>query len=419
MKEHIFLDVNDGSCSKNLQIVINKDSQSKVNFGESLVANGVLASTPKGQLELKVNNYSILGKCPTEGFPFVQRQSYPPEYIRDFLHFRPRVSSYCSMLRFRHSATLAFHKYLSDHEYLNIHTPVITGNDCEGAGEVFRVQPNNERLLKQMGKPNISLEDSFFDKKSYLTVSGQLHLEAMAHGLGNVYTLGPTFRAENSKSPVHLSEFYMLEAEKCFVTSIGEINHLLEDMLKSVTTELLNKSEADIKNCRPDKSIDFKWLQKNQFPTITYAEALEILRKNEIKLKSPIREDDGLSKDQELFLTKHFDDSPIFIIDWPTSMKPFYMREKPLNSSLVDGVDLLVPTIGELAGGSLREDNYINLQRKLPTPDLKWYLELRKYGGITTGGFGLGFERYLQFILGVINIKDAIPFPRWAHNCSM
>lgn len=332
MKENVFIDINDGSCNKNIQVVLSNENKPNINFGASFQAAGILSETSKGQLELKVNSCEILGKCPiTENYPYTPRQSYPADYIRQYLHLRSRVSSFNSVLRVRNQASNSINNYLNDKGFIQIHTPILTSNDCEGAGEVFRVQPENIKILKQMKKENVPLEEGFFDKKSFLTVSGQLHLEAMSHGLGDVYTFGPTFRAENSKSPVHLSEFYMLEVEKAFVDSIHDICSFLEDMTKSVTNEILMKSESDVINARlknsNEKLLDnFSWIEKI-FPIISYDDAISILEKNKSFLKQPINKSSGLAKDHELFLVKHFD-APIFVVDWPSEMKPFYMRHK-------------------------------------------------------------------------------------------
>lgn len=319
-------------------------------------------------------------------------------------------------MRTRHHATKAFNDYFNKLNFTQVHTPILTANDCEGAGEVFSVKAENQAVLKNMVKTNVSLENAYFDKKTYLTVSGQLHLEAMAHGLGNVYTFGPTFRAENSKSPVHLSEFYMLEAEECFVESILNTTTIIEDMIKVVTKQVLDNCEEDILNVQGKKNFDCSWIDK-KIPIIEYKTAVEILKENQEKLTKPVNQKDGLSKEHELFLVKHLN-SPVFVIDWPAQMKPFYMRKKGENSEIAEALDFLVPFVGELAGGSVREDSYEKLVDSVPA-DLRWYAELRKFGGITTGGFGLGFERYLQFLLQVNNIKDVIPYPRWAHNCSL
>ncbi|CAO1417790.1 unnamed protein product [Diamesa hyperborea] len=424
MKENVFLDINDGSCGENLQLVCNKSDKDKLGFGASIEAVGILNETPKGQLEVKVDKFTILGDCPlNEGYPYVAKQSYPPEYVRQNLHLRSRVSSFAATLRCRHNLTSSINNYLNDNEFLQIHTPILTANDCEGAGEVFKVNPDSENLLKSMRKnEKDKSEEIFFNRKVFLTVSGQLHLEAMSHGLSKVYTFGPTFRAENSKSAVHLSEFYMLELEESFIESLSDVVSRISSLFKHVSKDFLEKSSDDILRINKSKDFNinnhFNFLDKD-FPTISYNEAFKIVDENRDKFKKPPKFEDGLSKEQEIFLAKYFE-GPLFVVDWPKIQKSFYMREKKDNPDIVEALDFIIPNIGEVAGGSVREDNYNTLKSKMPTEEsLKWYLELRKYGGVTTGGFGMGFERYLQFLLNIHSIKDVIPFPRWPHNCNM
>lgn len=443
MKELIFADINDGSTGENLQIVCNKSEKAKLGFGSSVEATGTLDQTPKGQLELKVDNLKQIGECPLDGtFPYVARQSYAPEYIRENLHLRSRVSSFNSMMRCRHNLTNIINNYLDSEGFMQVHTPILTGkkrsqackvnfidsrisaNDCEGAGEVFTVKPDSENLLKTMKRNETDPpENIYFNRKTFLTVSGQLHLEAMAHGLRKVYAFGPTFRAENSKSAIHLSEFYMLELEESFIDSLDDVVGTISRMFRSVSREFASKSSDDVLRLnKSDKSFSldehFKWLDKD-FPVLTFNEAFGVIEQNKEKFKKPPNFDDGLSKEQELFLADYCS-GPCFVIDWPKSQKSFYMRQKKENPDIVEALDFLVPQVGEVAGGSVREDDFDVLKAKMPADEnLQWYLNLRKYGSVTTGGFGLGFERYLQFLLKIHSIKDVIPFPRWPHNCSM
>ncbi|KAG5681142.1 hypothetical protein PVAND_010602 [Polypedilum vanderplanki] len=421
MKDVIFCDINDGSTGQNLQLVCNKTQKSKLIFGSSIEAKGLLSQTPKGQLEVKVDEIKVIGDCPTQNYPYVARTLYSSEYIRENLHFRSRVSSFNSMIRCRHQLTNIINNYLFNEGFIQIHTPILTSNDCEGAGEVFIVKPDNDDLLKIMKKnkddPN---EKAYFDHKAFLTVSGQLHLEAMAHGLTKVYTFNPAFRAENCKSAVHLSEFYMLELEESFIESLDDVIATITKMFKSVTKEFLDKSIDDVKRINKDNIEErFNWLEKD-FKILTYDEAFKIIKENEHKLKTTVNYKDGISKEQEIFLTQDYCKVPCFVIDWPKEQKSFYMRQKKDNMNLVEAFDFLIPQVGEVAGGSVREDNYDILKSKMSSDQsLEWYLNLRKYGSVTTGGFGLGFERYLQYLLDIHSIKDVIPFPRWAHNCQM
>ena len=273
-----------------------------------------------------------------------------------------------------------------------------------------------------MSRPDIALEDSYFDNKVYLTVSGQLHLEAMSYGLGNTYCLGPAFRAENCKSPLHLSEFYMFEAELVHVDTIYQLCAFMEKLLKQTTQKLFDANSEDLEICHKEYSgenlTSFDWLKKT-WPILSYNEALDILLKNKSAFKTALTPNEGFSKEQELFLVDHCK-SPVFVVDWPAHQKPFYMKQSREDPSLVHALDLLMPTVGELCGGSLRESSDEILRNHPHLPQgLEWYLELRKYGGIPTGGFGMGFERYLQLLTGVKNIRDVIPFPRFSHSCKM
>lgn len=423
MKELVFCDINDGTTGENLQLVCNKAEKSKLCFGSSIEVSGKLAETPKGQLEVQVRDVKVIGDCPAENYPFAARSSYSPEYIRENLHFRSRVSAFNSMIRCRHELTNITNNYLHKEGFIQIHTPILSSNDCEGAGEVFAVRPDSDNLLKVMKKnEGIKNDEAFFDHKVFLTVSGQLHLEAMAHGLRKVYTLGPTFRAENSKSPVHLSEFYMLELEEAFIESLDDVMSTITKYFKTVTKEFLDRSLDDVMriNKNSDFNVEdrFSWLEK-EFQVLTYDEAFKIVAENRDKIKTLIDYNEGLSKEQEIFITNHLK-VPCFIIDWPKEQKSFYMRQKKSNQNIVEALDFLIPQVGEVAGGSVREDDYERLKSKMSTDDgFKWYLDLRKYGSTTTGGFGLGFDRYLQYLLNIHSIKDVIPFPRWPHNCSM
>ncbi|CAG9820136.1 unnamed protein product [Phaedon cochleariae] len=420
-KERVFLDLSDGSTWKKLQIVLpHNKSCEKLTTGASVNISGIVKSSPNGQIELNATELEVYGECViADGYPFAPRKQYSQEYIRQYPHLRFRTNNFASLIRTRSAATLAIHNYLDSEGYINVHTPIITSNDCEGAGEVFKVIPENKELLKSMVKEGESLEEAFFETKAFLTVSGQLQLESAAHGLSKVYTFGPTFRAENSRSRLHLSEFYMLEAEVAFLENLEDLMVIIEKLLKNVTKTLLDKCETDINNNQENKS-NFKWLDQ-KFPIVTYDEAIGILKSNQNYFESGYEPEEGISKEHELFLVKYCGNVPLFLVNWPKDIKPFYMKEDPMDSTKVLALDLLVPGIGEIIGGSLRENDCEKIKRSHPhiTSQLDWYLELRKFGSVPTGGFGLGFERYLLFLTGTQNIKDVIPFPRWPHNCNM
>ncbi|XP_046743161.1 probable asparagine--tRNA ligase, mitochondrial isoform X1 [Diprion similis] len=417
MKDNVFIDVSDGSCSEHLQIVIPKSIKpSNLTYGSSVSVEGDIAMGPNGRVELRAETISVVGECVvSDGYPFMPRKKYPQEYIRQYLHMRPRTNGFGSLLRIRDLATVAIGDHLRSRGFVGVHTPVLTSNDCEGAGEVFTVRPASEGLMKSMKKEGVSDDEAYFNTKVFLTVSGQLQLESVVRGLSKVFCFGPTFRAENSKSRLHLSEFYMIEAEIAFARNIEELAQEAELLLKSVTNYVIDKGGSDL---RIHGAPEPDWLDKT-FHIISYDEAVKILEENIGQLSSPIKYGESLSKDHELFLVQHTNGVPVFIVDFPKESKPFYMKEAPHDPTKAAAMDLLMPIVGELIGGSMREDNYDVLKSKLSslTPNLDWYLELRKYGNVPSGGFGMGFERYLQTIMGIPNIKDTIPFPRWPHNC--
>lgn len=335
MKENLFFDLTDGSCDKKLQILL--PSKIKVNdltSGASVKVTGVINNSPRGDLELHADNLEICGKCDLlDGYPFAPRKSYPPEYVRQFLHLRSRTAKFASLLRVRHTVQQAVSKYLHQNGYIQIHTPILTSNDCEGAGEVFSVTVDNEQMLKTMAKPDVNLKDAYFDHKVFLTVSGQLHLEAIAHGLSKVYTLGPTFRAENSNTKLHLSEFYMLEVEKAFVHSLKDLTALVEDLVQTVTDEVVTECTEDIAQYSGEK-LDLSWLKK-KFVTMEYEDAVKVVSSNNNKFQVMYKEERGFSKEHELFLVTHNGGAPTFIVNWPKSSKPFYMKECQEDSSKV------------------------------------------------------------------------------------
>lgn len=310
-----------------MQILIpHKNVPHGLSSGSSISANGILNLSPKGQIELCAENVNIIGPCSvTDGYPIAPKKHYPPEYIRQYPYLRPRTKIFSSLLRVRSAAVLAIHNYFNSQGYVYIHTPIITSNDCEGAGEVFKAVPDNVSLLKQMAKENVPLEEAFFDKKVYLSVSAQLHLEAAAHGLNKVYTLGPTFRAENSRTRLHLSEFYMLEAEVAFLDKLEDLMIIIEEFMKNFTKTLLETCEDDIKVCQ-EKTSDVSWISKN-FAVLAYDEAIDILKNNRKKIKDEFSEQRGITKEHEIFLVSYCGDIPTFIINWPKAAKPFYMRD--------------------------------------------------------------------------------------------
>ncbi|VEN50308.1 unnamed protein product [Callosobruchus maculatus] len=327
-KENIFLDLSDGSTDKKLQVVLTKSLWKEgITPGASIYVSGILSQSPRGQLEVHAEDVGVYGECTvTDGYPFAPRKHYPPEYIRQYLHFRPRTNKFASLLRVRSAATVAIYEYFSSKGYTNIHTPVLTSNDCEGAGEVFTAIPENKCLSKSMAKEGVDLDEAFFDTKAFLTVSGQLHLEAAVHGLSKVFCFGPTFRAENSRTRFHLSEFYMLEAEIAFLEKLEHLTGMVEQAVKDLTRMIVDKAEPDINICSGEARSDLSWLDK-KFTTVDYDSAAKILNENNDEFKEKFNPMEGFSKEHEMFIVKYFDNVPTFIINWPKEMKPFYMKE--------------------------------------------------------------------------------------------
>ncbi|XP_064537929.1 asparaginyl-tRNA synthetase [Drosophila montana] len=422
LKNNIFLDINDGSTSEKFQLVVPRNlNTQQLTLGSVVSAVGRVQLAPNGHYELHADEVKALVEGHVQsGYPFSPKQKHPPEYVREHMHLRSRVDYIAAQMRVRHKAQKAIHDYMDELNFVHINTPILTTNDCEGAGEVFRVQPDSEQLLKQMARPNVPPEQSYFDQKVFLSVSGQLHLEAMSYGLGNTYTIAPAFRAENSKSPLHLAEFYMFEAELVHMEQLDTLAAFIERMLKDITNRLLNSSASDLHFCQhnANASSDLAWLQA-PWKILSYDEAMALVVANSDKLKSAVSPDEGFSKEQELFLVAHCG-APVFVLNWPTQQKPFYMKISRSDPQRVDALDLLMPSVGELCGGSLRECDAELLAAHPQLPkDLAWYVDLRRYGGLPTGGFGMGFERYLQLLTGVKNIRDVIPYPRYPHSCKM
>ncbi|CAB0008583.1 unnamed protein product [Nesidiocoris tenuis] len=427
MKDTLFVDVLDGSSCRPLQIVVLKaEAPDNLQCGCSIEASGDLVENQNAQTEMQNAELSVVGPCNLEdGYPFAPRKRYTSDYVRQFLHLRHRYSGYNSLLRIRNEATLAVHSYYKEKGYINVHTPILTSNDCEGAGETFVADK-----FRPTGKGREKGPTGFFDDDAYLTVSGQLHLEVAARGLSQVYTFGPTFRAENSKSRLHLSEFYMLEAETTMLQTLDDLVESVQELIHYMTHCLISNCLSDLEKCRKelgdpnlaDSLTNFDDMMSN-FTTMSYREAADILLNNADKLKTAFRDGQNFTKEQELFIVKHNNNVPVFVVEWPRSVKPFYMKSTAGDEKKVMAFDLLCPNVGEICGGSYREDDYARLASVLKQHRLQetldWYLELRKFGNVTTCGYGLGFERYLQVLLQILNIKDVIPFPRWPHNCKL
>jgi len=341
MKNNIFVDLNDGSTHHHLQVVVPKNKvPDSLSYGCSLEAEGVLVKNSNNQLELVAESINVYGSCVVEdGYPFGARKTYHPEYVRQHLHIRPRTATFSSLLRLRDKLSSAVRNRFAKDNFIEINAPVLSSNDCEGAGEVFVVKPDSDDLIKEMiSKEHQSPMEAFFNGQTYLTVSGQLHLECMARALTNVYSLGPTFRAENSKSRLHLSEFYMIEAEQAFINNIEELLSSIEKTTSTVVKQLLEHSSEEIYHYRKviDASKDINPVNMVNVPyeIISYQKACDILEKENC-FKNKVIRGKPLAKEHELFLVKYNGQKPIFVIDWPKDLKPFYAKAIPNNESLV------------------------------------------------------------------------------------
>ncbi|XP_061576422.1 probable asparagine--tRNA ligase, mitochondrial [Cololabis saira] len=419
-KNNVFFHLNDGSSLQSLQVVARAEmNDPSLTFGSSVEVKGVLKKSPnqKQPVELEADQIHVVGECNPVDFPFKVKERHPLEYIRQFPHLRCRTNAFSSLLRIRSEATAAIHSYFKNNGFVQIHTPIITSNDCEGAGELFEVEPSG---------PDYSEDEKFFSVPAFLTVSGQMHLEVMSGAFSRVYTFGPTFRAENSQSRRHLAEFFMVEAEISFIQSLEDLTKVMEDMFKSATEHVLAHCVEDVdlfhKHVTPGHRDTVDAMLTKTFPVITYTEAIDILKRSSEIFTFPTDWGCDLMTEHEKYLVKHCGNIPIFVTDYPYDLKPFYARDnqdRPRHTAAA--VDLLVPGVGELCGGSLREERLNLLRARLQAVGLddnySWYLDLRRFGSVPHGGFGLGFERYLQCVLGVDNIKDVIPFPRFSNSC--
>lgn len=406
----IFIKLNDGSCFFDLQIVIDEDNAEKykkmieeLSVGASVEVKGEIVESPakEQETEIKLHRIKLLGSIETPSKYPMSKKRHTMEHLRKYPHLRVRSNIMGVMTRIRNQAAIATHDFFQKLDFKYIHTPLITSSDCEGAGETFAIKNSED----------------FFSHPAYLTVSGQLNLEGIAHGIGDVYTFGPTFRAEKSNSSRHLAEFWMIEPEIIFST-LDDIMDLAEDYLRSVTYTVINKCRADLEFLERyvEKNLINKLLKviNHEIKRISYKEAIEILLsvKDQFKIK-PIDGGD-LASEHEKFLTKMY--GTVIVYDYPKDVKSFYMKVNK-DGSTVAAMDLLVPDIGELIGGSEREENYDRLmgrikELKLNPKQFSWYLDLRRYGTVPHGGFGLGFERLVMFLTGIKNIKDVIPYPR-------
>lgn len=424
-----FIELNDGSCFKSTQIVFeretleNYDEIAKGNVGMSLVVKGVVILTPENKqpYEIKATEIKVEGES-TPDYP-LQKKRHSVEFLREIAYLRPRTNLFGAAFRIRSEAAIAVHKFFNDRGFVYVHTPIITGSDCEGAGAMFQVTTFDLDEVAKSGK-KVDYKDDFFGKKAALTVSGQLNAETYAMAFGNVYTFGPTFRAEHSNTARHAAEFWMIEPEMAFCDLAGDMD-VAEAMVKYIIDYVSEtcKDELEFLNKFVDTGLleRLKNVSENAFVRLTYTEAIEILKQNADKFDDKnIFWGKDLQSEHERFLTESVYKKPVFLTDYPKEIKAFYMKQNP-DGKTVAAADLLVPGIGELVGGSQREEDYDKLYNRIKElgmnpEDYSWYLALRKYGGTTHSGFGLGFERMVMYLTGISNIRDVLPYPRTVSN---
>ncbi len=422
-----FIEVNDGSCLNNIQVIAdnslsNYDAVERLTTGSAVAVSGSLKESPgAGQKwEILAENIDIIAVAP-ENFP-LQKKRHSDEFLRTIAHLRPRTNKYGAIFRIRSELSFGIHKFFRDKGFRYIHTPILTGSDCEGAGELFQVTTldmNNVPFVD--GKIDYSAD--FFGKESGLTVSGQLCAEMFALSLGDVYTFGPTFRAENSNTSRHIAEFWMVEPEMAFCDLSGDMD-IAEEMLKYLTSIVKDKCEDDLELFA--KFVDKNLLKTidniltNDFERVTYETAVEILESSKKKFEYDIKYGKDLQSEHERYLTETHFKKPVIVYNYPENIKPFYMRLND-DGKTVAAMDILVPRIGEIIGGSQREERLDLLEARMKemgisAEDYWWYLDSRRFGSVPHSGFGLGFERLLMLLTGINNIRDVIPFPRTPKN---
>ena len=422
-----FIALNDGSTIKNIQVVVDPtkfDAEllKQITTGSCINVNGELVeSQGAGQtVELQCREIEVYGLCGND-YP-MQKKGQSFEYMRQHAHLRLRTNTFGAVMRIRHNMAIAIHQYFHEHGFFYFHTPLITASDCEGAGQMFQVTTKNLYDLKKDEEGKIIYDDDFFGKQTSLTVSGQLEGELGATALGAIYTFGPTFRAENSNTPRHLAEFWMIEPEVAFI-DLNDLMDLEEDFIKYCVNWALDNCKDDLEflNKMIDKTLleRLQSVVKTDFIRLPYTEGIKILEeavKNGKKFEFPVSWGMALASEHERYLVEEHFKKPVIMIDYPKDIKAFYMKIND-DDKTVQGTDVLFPQIGEIIGGSVREESYDKLmseieRRNIPMKDMWWYLDTRKYGSCPHGGFGLGFERLILFVTGMQNIRDVIPFPR-------
>ncbi len=424
-KDFAFISLSDGTTINNLQIVYTKDTKgydevNKALVGSSIEIKGIIVKSEGNQdFELKAEEIKILGTCP-EDYP-IQAKRHTREFLREQTYLRPRTNLFNAVFRVRSVAAMAIHTYFQERGYVYAHTPIITGSDCEGAGEMFQVTTLDLNRLKN--EKEVDYTKDFFGKQTALTVSGQLQAETFATAFKKTYTFGPTFRAENSNTKTHASEFWMIEPEIAFCDLEQDMD-IMEEMLKFIVDYVLKHAKDEmlfldkfVENGLIDK---LNKLLNSNFTRIDHKDVITILKESNIKWEFEPQYGEDIAKEHEKYITEYFN-GPVFIKNWPKDIKAFYMKQNDDNET-VAAVDLEVPGAGELMGGSQREESYEKLVNRMKElnmeeDELSWYINLRKYGTCIHSGFGMGFERLLIYLTGVDNIRDVIPFPRTPKNC--
>ncbi len=424
-----FIEINDGSFFKNVQVVFdqelsNFDDVRKLSISSSIIVKGNVVKTEnaKQPFEIKASDIQIVNQADLD-YP-LQKKRHSFEYLRTISHLRPRTNTFNAVFRVRSILSYAIHKFFQERGFVYVHTPIITGSDCEGAGEMFRVTAMDMDNPQKDENGKVDFSKDFFGKSSHLTVSGQLDVETFAHAFRNVYTFGPTFRAENSNTVKHAAEFWMIEPEICFADLQDDMN-LAEDMIKFIISYVLENAPEEMEFF--NQFVDNSLLERlnnvinSDFGRISYTDAIKELEKVNDKFEFPVHWGSDLQTEHERYLSEKLFGKPVFVTDYPKDIKAFYMKLNPDNKT-VAATDLLVPGIGEIIGGSQREDDFEKLSKRLKELSLSekdywWYLDLRRYGSCVHSGFGLGFERMMMYLTGMQNIRDVLPFPRTPNNC--
>ena len=430
-KQFGFIVLNDGTYFTPVQVVYNDSISnfqeiSKINIGAALIVTGELVLTPNSKQPFEIQAATIEVEGPSTGdFP-LQPKRHTMEFLRTIPHLRPRTNTFQAVFRVRSLAAYAIHKFFQERDFVYVHTPLITGSDCEGAGEMFQVTTMDLSKIPMTEDGKVDFTQDFFGKPTNLTVSGQLNGETFAMAFRNIYTFGPTFRAENSNTTRHAAEFWMIEPEIVFA-DLQDLMRLEEDMIKYIISYVLEHAPEEMAffNQFMDKGLldRLNNILNSDFGRITYTDAVALLEKHNDKFDFPVSWGCDLQTEHERFLTEQVFKKPVFVTDYPKDIKAFYMKLNP-DGKTVAAVDCLVPGVGEITGGSQREDNYEILENRIRElgmnpADYGFYMDLRKYGSARHAGFGLGFERMVMYMTGIGNIRDAIPFPRTVNNCEL